>query len=149
MATAELPDIAEIEESFAFFDDWESRFEYVLDLAKRVPPMPADEKVDANKVMGCQASVWMAMHVPREPSPHVELHATSDAHIVNGLIAILLSLYNGKSPGEALRTDAEAFFKKLGLEEHLSPTRRNGLHSMLQRVRTLAKAHAAAEEAGR
>lgn len=138
MATANLPDITEIEESFEFLDDWEDRFEYLLELGRKLPAMPEAERTEPNRVHGCQASVWMTMEIE---GGEVRLQAVSDAHIVNGLIAILMSLYNGKPPREAVGIDAESLFKRLGLEEHLSPTRRNGLHSMVQRIRSLARQH--------
>lgn len=139
MATAHVPDIQEVRESFELLEDWEDRFQYVIDLGKRLPPLPPDEVSEANRVHGCQASVWLVMDASPAGDGRVHLRAVSDAHIVNGLIAIVLSLYNGKTPREVLETDAEAFFKELGLEEHLSPTRRNGLHAMLRRVGELAR----------
>lgn len=143
MPTATIPDIAEIEEAFELLDDWELRFEYLLDLGKRLPPLPDGGKTQANRVHGCQASVWMVMSLHPHDAPHqprIQLRALSDAFIVNGLIAILLCLYDDKTPAQALAVDAEALFKKLQLDSHLSPTRRNGLHSMITRVRALATA---------
>ncbi len=143
MTIANLPDITEIEESFDFLDDWEDRFEYLLELGRKLPPMPESERTERNRVHGCQASVWLTMGADGEGGTRsIRLHAVSDAHIVNGLIAILLALYHGKSPGEAVGVEAEALFRRLGLEEHLSPTRRNGLHAMVQRIRALARQHA-------
>lgn len=142
MATTQLPEVEEIREDFELLEDWEDRFQYVIDLGKKLPPLPPEDVNEANRVHGCQASVWLVMDPPeagQNGEPRVHLRAISDAHIVNGLIAIVLSLFNGKTPREVLQTDAEGFVRGLGLEEHLSPTRRNGLHAMLRRVRELAE----------
>ena len=137
MPTATIPELSEIEEAFELLDDWETRFEYLLDLGRRLPPLPPGGQREENRVHGCQASVWMLMGVDEQG--RMELRAQSDAFIVNGLIAILLSLYDGRTPSEVLAVDAEAVFRKLELDSHLSPTRRNGLHSMIGRVRALAE----------
>ncbi len=129
-------------ETFEFLDDWEERFAYLIDLGKKLPSMEAADKNEANRVHGCQATVWLKPHLAAEDPPRLEFSAESDAFIVNGLIAILLSAYNGRSPREVAEYDVEGLLKRLGLEEHLSPTRRNGLHSMIGRIRELAS-HAA------
>lgn len=162
MTTANLPDIDDVSEAFELLEEWEDRFQYVIDLGKKLPPLPPEEMTEANRVHGCQASVWLVMDLPSPPPPRppegasnghrngqarVHLRAISDAHIVNGLIAIVLALFNGKTPQEVLQTDAEGFFRRVGLEEHLSPTRRNGLHAMLRRIRELAQNAAAADRA--
>ena len=139
MTTANLPHIDEIAEDFEFLDEWDDRFQYVIDLGRKLPEMPESEQVEANRVHGCQSSVWLVMDPPEEAGGPIHIRAVSDAHIVNGLIAILLSLYSGKRPHEVLEIDAETLFMNLGLEEHLSPTRRNGLHSMIGRIRQLAQ----------
>ena len=140
MPPSTLPTIDEITENFAFFDAWDDRFAYLIDLGKKLPELPEPYTTDAHRVHGCQSSVWMhlGLNDQAEP-PTVELLAKSDAHIVNGLIAILLSLYHGGTVDHALTADAESLMQELGLEEHLSPTRRNGLHAMIERVRALAK----------
>ena len=124
--------------NFAALDDWEQRFGYLLDLGKKLPPMDAADRTDANRVHGCQATVFMKPRLVGAP-PHVHLSAWADAATVCGLITILLTMYSGKSPQEIASIDAESYFKKLGLEDHLSPTRRNGLHSMIQRIRAIAQ----------
>jgi len=149
MTNGAVPPIEEIRENFEFLDDWESRFAYLIDLGKQIPPMPDEDRTEANLVRGCQAQVWLTAALDKhETPPLLRLGAVSDAHIVNGLIAIMLSLYNNKAPRDALSVDAEAVLAELGLDSHLSPTRRNGLHAMLERVRTLASAysHASAAE---
>lgn len=133
-----VPPLDEIQSTFAFLDAWEDRFQYVIDLGKRLPVLPGHEKCEPNRVHGCQSSVWLVM----EPGENgaLSIRATSDAFIVSGLIAILLAFYAGKTKAEILAADAPGFFKELGLAEHLSPTRRNGLFAMIERVRALAGA---------
>jgi sulfur transfer protein SufE len=127
-----------IAETFEFLDDWESRFTYLLDLGKRVPEMPLQDKTEATRVHGCQATVHLSAR--RGEAGRVELAADADAATVKGLIAILLTMYSGRTAQEILTIDAPAYFTKLGLEQHLSPTRRNGLHAMIQRIRAIAEA---------
>src|ERR1043165_3800183 len=123
--------------NFASLEEWEDRFTYVIDRGRKLPPMRDADKTESNRVHGCQAMVFMK---PTATNGTLQLSAWADAATVCGLIAILLTMYSGKSPQEILAIDAESYFTKLGLEEHLSPTRRNGLHSMIQRIRTIAKA---------
>lgn len=133
-------DLARIVETFEFFEEWEERYGYLLDLEKKLPPMRDEDKTEENFVHGCQSQVWMKVWMEEGGSgePILRVIARSDAAIVNGLIAILLAAYDGKTLREAVAFDASALFKRLGLIEHLSPTRRNGLHSMVARVRELA-----------
>jgi cysteine desulfuration protein SufE len=131
--------------NFAALDDWEQRFGYLLDLGKKLPPMDAADKTEASRVHGCQATVFMKPRLVGAP-PHVHLSAWADAATVCGLITILLTMYSGKSPQEIASIDAESYFTKLGLEDHLSPTRRNGLHSMIQRIRAIAQQAMAAPQ---
>lgn len=134
--------IDELIDNFEFLGDWEERFTYLLDLGRKLPPMDKADMVEENRVHGCQATVYLKARAVRNGQVRLHLSATADAFIVNGLIAVLLLLFDGKTPGEILQTDAPAVLRKLDLEEHLSPTRRNGLHSMLKRIRTLATLHA-------
>ncbi|HRP63344.1 MAG TPA: SufS family cysteine desulfurase [Phycisphaerales bacterium] len=134
-------------ETFEFFDEWEERYAYLLDLEKRLLPMREEDKTEENFVHGCQSQVWMKVWTEASARDGgseriLRVIARSDAAIVNGLIAILLAAYDGKPVREAVAFDAPALFKRLGLLEHLSPTRRNGLHSMVARVRELAAKHA-------
>ena len=133
------PTIDEIRENFDFLETWEDRFQYLIDLGKKLPPFPDDWKDEAHRVHGCQSNVWLNLDVNAQEQ--IELDAVSDAHIVNGLIAIVRAQYVGRTPQEAAAADTEALLRELGLETHLSPTRRNGLHAMIQRVRDLT-AHA-------
>ncbi len=165
MPAATPPPLDEITENFAFLDTWEDRFSYLIDLGKKLPDLPPQYLDEPHKVHGCQSNVWLHLGLtPPTPAsdgvstngdtplkagpersegpdqPTLDLLAKSDAHIVNGLIAILRSLYHGQTLDHALTADAESLFQQLGLDEHLSPTRRNGLHAMIQRIRQLAQA---------
>lgn len=133
-----IPPLDEVESTFAFLDSWEDRFQYVIDLGKRLPALPEHEKCEPNRVHGCQSSVWLVMEPAADGT--LAIRATSDAFIVSGLIAILLAFYAGRTRAQILAADAPGFFKRLGLAEHLSPTRRNGLFAMIERVRALAGA---------
>jgi cysteine desulfuration protein SufE len=129
---------AEIAAEFELFDDWREKIEYVLDLGKRLPPIPEEQRIDANKVKGCQSQVWMVAEIDREDG-RMRIVADSDAFIVKGLIALLLRLYSGRRPAEIL-DNPPAVFEEIGLGAHLSPTRANGLHAMIKRIRQLATA---------
>ena len=124
----------EVIEEFAFFDDWMDRYQYLIDLGKRLPEMPAEELVDTNKIRGCQSQVWF---VAEQQDGKLHFRATSDAAIVSGLIALLLRIYSDKKPQDILDTEPE-FVQALGLQSHLSPTRSNGLASMLNAIRAFA-----------
>jgi cysteine desulfuration protein SufE len=124
----------EVIEEFAFFDDWMDRYQYLIDLGRRLPEMPDSEKVDANKIRGCQSQVWL---VAEQEDGRLQFRATSDAAIVSGLIALLLRIYSDRKPQDIVDTQPE-FVKALGLESHLSPTRSNGLASMLKVIHNMA-----------
>jgi len=124
----------ELIEEFRFFDDWMDRYQYLIDLGRRLPEFPEAERVDANKIRGCQSQVWF---VAKEKEGRLEFRAISDAAIVSGLIAVLLRIYSGKKPQEILDTPPD-FVKALQPEAHLSPTRSNGLASMLKAIRDFA-----------
>jgi cysteine desulfuration protein SufE len=136
--TTTPPTLEEVRENFAFLDGWEDRFAYLIDLGKRLPELPEPYTTEAYRVHGCQSNVWLHLALDDQHRVHVE--AKSDAHIVNGLIAVLRSAYHGRTPAEARAFDAAALLKELGLDEHLSPTRRNGLHAMIERIQLLASA---------
>lgn len=124
----------ELIEEFQFFDDWMDRYQYIIDLGRRLPEFPEEEKTDANKIRGCQSQVWFlaAMNDDR-----LHFQAISDAAIVSGLIAVLLRIYNDRKPQDILDTPVD-FVTALKLEQHLSPTRSNGLASMLQAIQAFA-----------
>jgi len=124
----------ELIEEFQFFDDWMDRYQYLIDLGRRLPEFPDEFRVDSNKIRGCQSQVWF---VARENNGLLEFQAISDAAIVSGLIAVLLRIYSGKRPQEILETPAD-FISALNLEAHLSPTRSTGLHAMLKAIQSFA-----------
>jgi len=141
MSTQNELTIEELTDNFEFLGDWEQRFTYLLDLGKKLPPMDEADMNERTRVHGCQSTVYLKEQVSDDDPPRISFIATSDAYIVRGLIAILQTIYNGKTPGQIIETDAVGTLRELGLEEHLSPTRRNGLHAMVQRIRNLAEAH--------
>lgn len=125
---------AEVIEEFAFFDDWMDRYQYLIDLGRRLPPLPEHELVDTNKIKGCQSQVWF---VAERRDDRLTFRAISDAAIVSGLIALLLRIYSGRRAQEILDTPPD-FIAALALQQHLSPTRSNGLSSMLEAIRAFA-----------
>lgn len=127
----------DIAETLGFFDDWEERYRYIIDIGKRLPVMPEAERREELLVRGCQSQVWLRAH---EREGRLFFEVDSDAHIVRGLIAIVLSAYNGKPPAEILAFDIDAYFERLDLLRHLSPTRGNGLRAMVERMRDVATA---------
>ena len=135
-------DLEDIEAEFDMLGDWEERYRHVIDLGRTLAPLTAAEHSDANKVRGCASQVWLVTE------PHADgtlcFRGDSDAHIVRGLIALLLRLYSGRESPEILAFDAKAAFQKLGLTGALSAQRSNGLFSMVERIRRDATALAAA-----
>lgn len=131
--------IQSITEDFALLDDWEERYRYVIELGEALPPFPDSERTPSNKVPGCVSQVWLTTRYGEGPDPVVTFAGDSDAHIVRGLVAILLALYSGRKASEILTTDAEGTLRTLGLDEHLTPQRSNGLRSMVNRIRTDAQ----------
>lgn len=133
--------IDEIRENFALLDDWDDRYRYVIELGRTLDPMPEAEHSAANKVHGCASQVWLSRRVERSGTaePLLLYRGDSDAHIVRGLIAILLTLYSGHTPQQILSTDAIAVFDEFGFREHLTPQRSNGLRAMVERIRTDAR----------
>ena len=131
-----IPSFEEIREAFSLFDGWEERYAYLIELGQNLPPFPLEEMTDKNKVEGCMSQVWLTA---REENGRFFLNATSDAILVKGLIALILSLYNEKTPREILSVHIEEIFKELGLEDNLSPSRRNGFFSMVAKIQALAE----------
>jgi len=130
---------------FSFLDDWEERYRYVIELGRELEPLSAEEHSSENKVQGCVSQVWLVTEPHAETDgTHLVFRGDSDAHIVRGLIAILLRIYSGKTPAEILAIDAKEIMAKLGLNEHLSPQRSNGLYSMVGRIQRDARAFSAA-----
>jgi cysteine desulfuration protein SufE len=133
--------IDEIRDNFALLDEWDDRYRYVIELGRMLAPMPEAEHSAANKVQGCASQVWLSKQIDRsDGEPHLKYLGDSDAHIVRGLIAILLTLYSGHTPKDILGTDAIAVFDEFGFREHLTPQRSNGLRAMVERIRSDARA---------
>ena len=126
----------ELIEEFGFFDNWIDRYQYIIDLGRRLPEFPEADKTDDNRIRGCQSQVWF---VATREDDRLNFRAISDAAIVSGLIALLLRIYSGRRAEDILETPAD-FVTALGLEQHLSPTRSTGLHSMLEAIRGFAGA---------
>lgn len=129
-------DIEELIENFEFFDNWEDKYRYIIDLGNQLPSYPEQFKTDEWKVRGCQSQVWL---LPEKSGENIRFKGDSDAAIVKGLMYIILLIYNNKSPSEIKVIEVEDIFAKLGLSEHLSPSRRNGLISMAEKVKHYAE----------
>lgn len=142
------PPLAALLEEFADIPDWDERYGYIIDLGRRLPPIDKAVQIEANRVHGCMSTVWLVARTVGTGEPHLEIIADSDSLIVKGLIVILLSLFSGLTPAKALTIDVESVFAQFGLAQHLSPNRRNGLYSMVQRIRTLAARQIAANVLG-
>ena len=139
--------IQDLIDDFTYLDDWEDRYKYVIELGRQLSPLTEAEHNDAVKVQGCVSQVWLVCdHV--EGDKYLTFRGDSDALIVSGLIAILLVMYSGTTPEAILDIDAKEVFQKLGLNEHLSPQRSNGLHAMVSRIRKDAAQHLATAQAG-
>jgi cysteine desulfuration protein SufE len=134
-----ITDFNEIVDNFDFLDDWEDRYRYVIELGKSMPPLEDVLKVPATKVDGCASQVWIVPKITGSGgSAKFSFRGDSDAMIVRGLIAILSGLYNNVTVNEAIKIDANHEFSKLGLNEHLSAQRSNGLRSMVKRLKAVA-----------
>jgi cysteine desulfuration protein SufE len=131
--------VDELVESFAALGEWEERYRYLIELGRKLPPLPDAERTEAHKVRGCMSQVWLGSTLQRGPPPRLELRGDSDAHIVKGLIALLFKLYSGRTPAEILALDARSVFERLGLETHITMNRRNGFYAMVERIRALAE----------
>jgi cysteine desulfuration protein SufE len=125
---------------FELLDDWEDRYRYVIELGRTLEPLPDEARNATNKVQGCVSQVWLATTPTRDGrNTRLTFIGDSDAHIVRGLIAILLALYSGRSADDILKIDANAVLGRLHLKEHLTPQRSNGLLSMVERIRSDAR----------
>ena len=136
-ATQIQSEIDDIVEEFDLLGDWEERYRYLIDMGKALPDRPEQERTDLNKVKGCVSQVWL---VTERDGDTLRFRADSDAHIVRGLAALLLRLYSGRTADEILSVDAREVLQTIGLSEHLSPQRSNGLASMIGRIRAAAGA---------
>lgn len=132
--------IESIREDFSFLDDWEDRYRYIIELGGTLAPYPDSARDNDHKVPGCVSQVWLHTTRGDGNDPTITFLGDSDAHIVRGLVAIVLALFSGRKASQIIATDAEAALHELGLDEHLTPQRANGLRSMVQRIRREAEA---------
>jgi cysteine desulfuration protein SufE len=137
-----LASIEEIRGDFVILDDWEDRYRYVIDLGRTLEPISEAAHNDANKVRGCVSQVWLEMTpaAGQDGEPVLRYRGDSDSHLVRGLVAIAIALFSGRSAREILATDARRVFRELGLEQHLTPQRSNGVRAMIERIRADAAA---------
>jgi len=126
----------DIVENLSFFDSWEDRYRYIIDLGRELPPLDEALRTEDRLVRGCQSQVWIEV---QDRSGRLDLAVDSDAFIVKGLLAVVLAAYNDKTPEDVLAFDVDAYFERLGLLQHLSPTRGNGLRAMVARIREIAQ----------
>lgn len=138
-----MASLDKIMDDFSFLDDWEDRYRYVIELGKALPDLADEKKTAENKVQGCASQVWVVSHSDEAADPVLTFEGDSDAHIVRGLVAIVLATYSGKKASEIAALDAIDVFGKIGLVEHLSSQRANGLRSMVNRIRQEARLLAA------
>ena len=138
-----MASLDKIMDDFSYLDDWEDRYRYVIELGKALPDLAEDKKTAENKVQGCASQVWVVSHSDGAADPVLTFEGDSDAHIVRGLVAIVLATYSGKKASEIANLDAIEVFGKIGLVEHLSSQRANGLRSMVNRIREEARLLAA------
>ena len=139
--TTENSTIGDIIENFSLLDEWDDRYRYLIELGRALDPLPEAHRIEANKVRGCASQVWLTTSIHRaEEGPILVFTGDSDAHIVRGLVAVLLAMLSGKRPEEILGADPIALFEQLGLREHLTPQRSNGFRSMVDRIQSDARA---------
>ena len=129
-------ELAEIKESFEFFDDWEDKYRFILEIGKDLPDMDDDYRIEENLIRGCQSQVWLVYAIKDNK---LRFQIDSDAHIVRGLLKILLVAINNLSPSEIIETDLETLFEELGLMTHLSMSRGNGLRAMIGKINQIAE----------
>lgn len=135
-----MPSFEEIVADFAFLDDWDERYKYLIDLGRRLPPYPEEKRDEARKVRGCASQVWLDVRVE---GGRLRFLGDSDAHIVKGLVAVVLALFDDKAPADIASVDAAAALAPLDLGAHLTPQRSNGLAAMVRRIRDIAASTAA------
>ena len=133
--------IDDVPETFAFLDDWEDRYKYIIDLGRGLPEFDEKDMVEENRVHGCTSRVWLVHELK---GSNVTFKGESDAHIVRGLVALILMIFSGKAPSEIVKIDARVTLDQLGLEKHLSPMRTNGLFSMVEKIKSIAAAYQSA-----
>lgn len=133
--------LEEIVDNFNFLDEWEDRYRYLIELGRTLQPLDEAAHNDSNKVLGCASQVWLVTEINREKpgEPVLTFLGDSDAHIVRGLVALILAIYSGNPPSKILATDAQDLFKELGLLAHLTPQRSNGVRAMIERIKKEAR----------
>lgn len=131
--------IEEIVENFEFLDEWDDRYKYLIELGDKLEPFPEKLQNADTKVQGCVSQVWIACNKEHNANGGLDFIGTSDAHIVRGLIAITLAIFSGKTAEQILAIDEQPIFSKLGLSEHITPQRSNGLRSMVARIKEIAR----------
>jgi cysteine desulfuration protein SufE len=134
--------VEELTETFEMLGDWEERYRYLIELGRKLPPLPEEAHNEANKVRGCMSQVWLQSETVPGPPTRLRFLGDSDAHIVKGLIALLFAVVSDRTPQQILDTDVGAVFTRLGLENHITMNRRNGFYSMVERIKQLAAAAA-------
>ncbi len=127
--------ISDVLETFEFLEDWEDRYKYIIDLGRNLPEFDEKDMIEDNRVHGCTSRVWL-VHNMKDGNVHFK--GESDAHIVRGLVALILMMFSGKTPQDILNTEPRDTLDKLGLEKHLSPMRTNGLFSMVEKIKSIA-----------
>ncbi|MBP9853608.1 MAG: SufE family protein [Candidatus Omnitrophica bacterium] len=132
-------DLNRLYKNFEVLENWQDRYRFIIEMGKKIPQLSETDKIEANRVHGCVSTVHMVITQTQDIPPRIHFVANSDAMIVNGLIAIMQIIYDGKTPEEITGVNIDTIFKKLGLEGHLSPNRRNGFFAMVERLRALSK----------
>lgn len=138
------PTVDELLETFADLPEWDERYDFIIDLGRELPEPTAELQSQENIVDGCMSTVWLIMKIGDAPGAPLEIQADSDSLIVKGLIVVLMAFYAGKSAAEIIASNVADYLKQLGLDQHLSPQRRNGLFAMIKRINALAEQHQAA-----
>ena len=133
----QMPQFEDIIADFAFLDDWDDRYKYLIDLGRSLPPYPEEKRDDLHKVRGCASQVWLDLHFE---SGALTIRGDSDASIVKGLVALLIALFSGRSPEEARSLDVQAKLAPMDLASHLTPQRSNGVAAMIARIQSFANA---------
>ena len=131
--------VDELVENFEFLDDWEDRYRYIIDLGRKLPEFEESEKTERNRIQGCTSQAWLIAELSSDPKPVLSFRADSDAHIVRGLLAVLLSIYSGRTAEEILAVDIKDVLRRLDFETQISPNRANGFYSAVERIRNLAR----------
>ncbi|MDG1858787.1 MAG: SufE family protein [Emcibacteraceae bacterium] len=128
--------IEEVKETFEFMDEWEDRYRFIIDLGRKLPDFDKADQTEENRVHGCSSKVWL---VYDREDDKILFKGDSDAHIVKGLVALILMIFSNKTPKEIVATDANGILNDLGLSQHLSPMRTNGLFSMVERIKSIGE----------